>query len=888
MAGKGKKLSDAYVELGVDDTKAVPQVKVKAKRMGREFGGALNNELKRLSLDPIDIKASPADALKAADRIEEKLREVSRDAATVEIRVRAEKALGDLDRFRKRLGKAGEEAAPEVSTKLFARLGPLIASMPVSGPMSTALIGAAVAAAPLLGATVAGAIIGGAGLGGIAGGIYAARNDERVVASLKGLKNQFEDRLELSAGRFVGPLLGGIAEIRAALNSVDIDRIFRNTAPYVQVLARGVGSLIESIGNAVETLSAKAGPAIAAISGGIALIGDALEEGMISLADNGESAADALTTLFGIIGSGITTTFRLINALTELYEISHNLGLDIGLQLLIKATGGAMKDTKKSADDLAGSTTDLGFRMDEAKAAAERQKDAQELLTAAQEELSGAQTRLKDTLDALSPAAGRAKQNVDALRQASEAMYGAARAGADANQSYEASWDALTDSVKANKGTLDVHTAAGRSNRDALKALLTSNNELYFANIAQGQSTEQARKKHEARTAAVKEEARRLGLNKKETDELIKTYGRIPPKKTTELVLAKVAEVADALLDLAAIQLHLAKGTPLNPDLQRRLARAQYGMPDTKRAVGGPLPGHAPHDRADNVVYAGTPGEWVIQRPTVRKVEHRYGQGAMEYFNRYGELPLDGAYASGGRLAGINFPRNMLYRVTAAETLVPSLRKVIDAVIPSFGAWPSSPGAQRGDSGVWRRIIQLIRSSGINEGSFGNAYRPGDPKWHGSGRAVDWMGFNMDRLATFLASKRPLELIHRTRTRDYAYTRGQNRGSFNEALMNAHRNHIHIAMAHGGQVPVRQVAMADTGRVTLKPGLNLVGNGTGVDEHLSTAAAGGAALARIAEGIAALEALMIRLISVTAANPQAFAGAMNRTGPGLIAAARRA
>ena len=36
------------------------------------------------------------------------------------------------------------------------------------------------------------------------------------------------------------------------------------------------------------------------------------------------------------------------------------------------------------------------------------------------------------------------------------------------------------------------------------------------------------------------------------------------------------------------------------------------------RAFGGPLPGYAPHDRADNVLYRGTPGEWVIQRPAVR------------------------------------------------------------------------------------------------------------------------------------------------------------------------------------------------------------------------------------------------------------------------------
>jgi hypothetical protein len=89
------------------------------------------------------------------------------------------------------------------------------------------------------------------------------------------------------------------------------------------------------------------------------------------------------------------------------------------------------------------------------------------------------------------------------------------------------------------------------------------------------------------------------------------------------------------------------------------------------------------------------------------------------------------------------------------------------------------------------------------------------------------MGFNQDALATFLAGKRPLELIHRTNTRDYAYTRGVNKGSFNNALMEAHRNHVHIAMQNGGVIgePVvglgasgRSYSFAENGPETVTPG----------------------------------------------------------------------
>ncbi len=138
---------------------------------------------------------------------------------------------------------------------------------------------------------------------------------------------------------------------------------------------------------------------------------------------------------------------------------------------------------------------------------------------------------------------------------------------------------------------------------------------------------------------------------------------------------------------------------------------------------------------------------------------------------------------------------------------------------PGFPPWPSSPGASRGDSGVWRSIVALIKSTGPLSGQFGNGYRPGDRLWHGSGRAVDWMGFNQDKLASFLSTRKPLELIHRTDSQDFAFTRGVDKGSFNERLMQEHRNHIHIAMDSGGW---------------LMPGFSHIFNGTGSPEAVLT------------------------------------------------------
>lgn len=69
---------------------------------------------------------------------------------------------------------------------------------------------------------------------------------------------------------------------------------------------------------------------------------------------------------------------------------------------------------------------------------------------------------------------------------------------------------------------------------------------------------------------------------------------------------------------------------------------AEQNLPG--RAFGGPLPGRALHDRSDNVIYRGTPGEWVIQRPAVRY----WGADFLAAINNM-RLPK---FAYGGQLGG--------------------------------------------------------------------------------------------------------------------------------------------------------------------------------------------------------------------------------------------
>lgn len=81
-------------------------------------------------------------------------------------------------------------------------------------------------------------------------------------------------------------------------------------------------------------------------------------------------------------------------------------------------------------------------------------------------------------------------------------------------------------------------------------------------------------------------------------------------------------------------------------------------------AFGGQLPGSAPHDRADNRLFWGTPGEWVIQRPAVR----HYGSSFIAALNAM-KLPK---FAFGGEIGNSAINRMALPALSGAASAAPA------------------------------------------------------------------------------------------------------------------------------------------------------------------------------------------------------------------------
>lgn len=893
-------LADAIVEVRADMTRVKDDVvkgadgagKAGGKKLGEQLGASLNQRLKSLNLDEIDIKASPKAALAAIAATEERLRALSRDAATVEVRVKSEKALTDLARLRKQIGDVGEPAATGFAGRFGSKLSSLLPEElakslrgGMASPSALAAIGAgAVLFGPTIGGLVAGAVVGAVGIGGIVGGVALAAKDPVIVQQSKRIGDRFAASVKGSAlAAFKVPILQALDEVDGAAEKTarKIGQIFASTAPSMSGLVKSLVRAGDALTGSLVVAADQSAAPLQALGLLIERVSTAVSDMIVSLADDADAGklafqdlADITVFLVDGFAGMVAILAKVREGLESMFQASekaiywledHSHHLDITIDGYKKGSKAAQL-FRDGVIGAAGSVNDYDHYLAKAaettrvyNLALSVQAVTADDVKKAQDRVKATQGALTESLAALGGSTATATQRSSALKTAMDNLYGATMRQADANQAYEASWDGLSDAIKGNSHSLNVHTAAGRTNRSALIALLGSTNDLYVADIAAGTSIANATKKHQNRIAAIKEESKRLGLNTGKTQDLINTYGKIPPKKTTDLILSGVNAIVKALKDLYIFQRAMADGIPIASEIAKLNAKAGPAKRFGGYASGGEVGGWSPHRKADNIPALLTAREWVHPVDTV----DYYGPGVMKAIQnrRVPRGLLAGMYAAGGQVAPVDASTRIPFRVSLAGTHIMTKAEAASKVTPaigSIGAWPSSPSAQRGDSGVWRKIVAFIQATGPVSGSFGNAYRAGDPLWHGSGRAVDWMGFNQDKLAhIFLrVQSKILEMIHRTNTRDYAYTRGRNMGSFNNALMEAHRNHLHIAMRAGGQVPqysrrmarLAKVAMADSGNMTLERGWNLIGNGTGQREQMA-AVGGGTTITLINHGV---------------------------------------
>jgi hypothetical protein len=293
-----------------------------------------------------------------------------------------------------------------------------------------------------------------------------------------------------------------------------------------------------------------------------------------------------------------------------------------------------------------------------------------------------------------------AQQRADAMKVAIQSQTGAAQDATEADETLSQKMITLTQTVNQAKAAHDKHSTSlalssttALHNRDALEDVASSIRDMYIQDIAAGKPLADVTKAHNARIAALKEEAKHLGLDKKATDALIKTYGGVPKNVSTIIKLDPNAfnTVYKNLQRMQFMQTMLKLGVDAGEaEKSWKVSQGQitkaigHGL-----ATGGPIvgPGTGTSDSIIAPIAGGgavrvSNGEWVHKAAAV----DYYGDAVMHAINnmqvpreqlvprqRAAGGPVDRdeespGFASGGKVKSQTWP----FATNVSKTWVPS------------------------------------------------------------------------------------------------------------------------------------------------------------------------------------------------------------------------
>lgn len=495
--------------------------------------------------------------------------------------------------------------------KFAARVGPLLAKVPLpGGPMGAALgAAAAVAVVPALGAAAAGAIVGGVGIGGVIGGLKLAAQDSRVRAAGAELGDAVTSDLDKLGSAFVRPALAGIGEIRDAWDDVqdDAQETAAAASRYVVPLAKGVGDAVRAITPGIRAATQAAGPIVRELSSGLPRLGRAVGDVLTELADDSDAGASALRGL--IIGADgtIRAVGGVISTLADLYRglvLIEQKGLGFAEKVWgwLPVIGDQIKGGKKDIDEMAAALEGSG------------------------DEGSDAGIAIFDGLMKAADAAGAAGVEVEGLNQKIRRLADQNVDAVEANIALEEAMDRAAEAAKRNNDGIDAGNEKGRANLDLLVALRDAAMQNVDAIFAQTGSQEAANKEAERARAAFIAAAVGMGASRAEAKRLADQLFAIPEVTHVKVV----AETKDASGKLTGFikQVNSLDGRVIT--VRTRLDRDGEHISGSgkqlKFSAGGPVMGPGAKG-VDSVPAVLAPGEHVL---TASEVDAAGGHAGVE------------------------------------------------------------------------------------------------------------------------------------------------------------------------------------------------------------------------------------------------------------------
>lgn len=285
------------------------------------------------------------------------------------------------------VGKKGFGAGKKAGQSFVSAFGAAVSGLSDDPRIMGALVGAAIAASPLIGATLGAAVIGGAAGVGIVGGFAAAAANPLVKGSVKALGDVIEDDLKASVVSFVPAAVGAVDDVRQAWKRMlpEIESIFTQSGALVDPLLDGILDGVDAIVDGIEDAIGNSGPVVESFGDMFREVGGALGDLISGISDEADTFAATIDFLTGVFVALIDVIHIFIEASAPLIDA-------------FRPIGGLIADAANAADGWI------------------------ERLTGVSDESEGAAGAQEDFSSATQDATGSVDAQIEALHQLEETM----------------------------------------------------------------------------------------------------------------------------------------------------------------------------------------------------------------------------------------------------------------------------------------------------------------------------------------------------------------------------------------------------------------------------------------------------------------------------------
>lgn len=380
------------------------------------------------------------------------------------------------------------------------------ASPQIQGAIGGVLAAIAVVVGPMLGAILAGAVVGGAAGTGIVGGVILAARDSRIQGAAKSLGERVMSALNQQGGVFLEPLLRSLNQVSERFTKLQplIGRLFAAAARYVEPLTEALLDAGEILLTSIVGATERAGPVLRSFGDGLVKVAEAVGYVIDEFSKLESESSSAISAFFSFWAFGIKVMGTFVTVLAKVWG-------------WVSTLGGLLGDDGAKVEELgldaASTTTALGglnIALDDSAASAG--KTAEQMSLAAQ----GVKSLTEVAIEA-----DQAQINLNRiLKEVSETREKGSKITDNERQ-------ALIDLQGAISQQIEAYAQTGVS------------------------SDEVNRKANELRDAFIAQ-ARQMGMNQKQAEELANKYGLIPRKVDSSLTLTGAAEAARELERVAA------------------------------------------------------------------------------------------------------------------------------------------------------------------------------------------------------------------------------------------------------------------------------------------------------------------------------------------------